>query len=687
MTLSFIHIKMPAMLRKILFGLVGFVFLFSLSVAYAQTPTTNVLVTLAPLSRTSQVELSALTVDAAISETGGHTLAQGTLTWKAHNTDTLNPVTVTVGFPALANTNETFDPTKFSVFGVTLDNKPVILGGGSSDVVYGGVTKTVNWYTFDLQLNPDEKKIVSAEFAQDLGDGIFPRFTYGILVGNRWKNAVGSARITINLPTETTGEQFIALDPTVPDFDGKKLNWLWSNLDPEADPAVTLIRPSAWQSLLDQRAAVANKPDDANAQLALGRMYQMLASQSSPRRDNFLAQAVAALETAARLAPENPDAVKTLAQLYEQRAGSPNGPRDVNYVSLAMAQWQNLANTSAAADARRQLAEDSFYLALDAHSHGEYDRELKLLGDAQNYSPDGAGPLYTIDRLANQIKLTHIAAARDDLEADAIGNAMQHIRAVYGDSFEAEPTLPNNSVALIGWRVTTMLNERDITLSIVPYPTLSAGARDAVNQVVAALNQTSAAQVRFSEDANTYTLAFAIPFSSDADLRERLVKLAAALPTRTDWGLIRSALVPTELEFSSSEDTFTRRVNYRETIDLTAGRQAMQSVLNEMSATIGDLKSKSPDDPEAQLKIALLTHAQTWWFQELGGVELNYALDAGGNSKTWTVNPGAPETLEYTTEVIRSEWYAIGAGAGIGIILLIVLAIVLIRRHKPTEFG
>lgn len=649
----------------------------------AQTPAPNILVTLAPLDRKTAVELAALTVDTDITEADGHTVASGTMTWKAHNTNTLENATIVVGFPAQASANATFDPTQFSAFRMLVDNKPVVLAPGKADVVYGDAARDVTWYTFELTLKPDEKKELSAEFVQDLGDGSLPRFMYGMLVGNRWKNSIGSARITVNLPVETTGEQLIALDPQVPKFDGKKLTWLWESHSPEADPGVTFIRPSLWQALNEKRAIAAQNPDDANAHLELGRVYQTLALQESPRRDNFLAQAVAELETAARLAPGNVDAVETLAQLYEQRAGAATGPRDTNYISLAMAQWQKLVGTTGDAQARKQLAEDTFYLALDAHTRGEYARELKLLDDARNFSADGAGPLYTRERLENQIKLAHIAAARADIKAGAISNALQNVRAAYGAEFQPATTLPADAVALNHARVKTTPQQREIVLQLLPYPAPSDATRDAVNQVITALNQTKAGQARLDAGANGYTLTLTIPFASDDDLRNRLVKLAAALPARSDWSLVRATLLPAALEFSTGDDAFSQRVHYSEKVDLGNGQAAIQNTLNEMSAGIGELSRASQDDQEAQLKLALLNHAQQWWFNALGALTLEYELDAGnGAARTWTLSPGAPRTLQYDTEVIRGQVYVLGGVVAVGVVLLVVLGLTLLTRRR-----
>lgn len=685
LTLTPIPPKIPPMFWRVtlilLLGAAG----LGPGIASAQTPQPNILVTLAPLDRKTAVELTALTVDADIVERDGHTYARGTLGWQVHNTDVLNETAIVVGFPEWASASASFDPTKFETFRVLLDNQPVVFASQTADVIYGDAARTINWYTFELTLEPDEKQSITAEFSQDLGTDLFPRFTYGMLVGNRWKNAVGSARISVKLPAQTTGEQFITLDPDVPDFDGQKLTWLWAELNPEADPGVSLIRPSLWQQLLDRRRAAAQNPDDFNAHLELGQIYQALAAEPSPRRDNFLAQAVAELESAARLAPDNATAVRTLAELYEQRAGPANGPRSSNYVALAMTQWQKLVGTSADADARKQLAEDSFYLALDAAARGEFDRAFHLLDDARTFAPDGAGPLYTPDRFANQVKVTHLAAARADIAAGAIANAYTHVRAVYGDGFQPATNLPANALALNHARINTSPLAREIILDLIPYPAPSDQALQETTRVAASLNETSAGEAKVEPDVSGYTLTIQVPFTTDAELRARLVKLAAALPTGGDWALVRAAILPAQLDLTVSDDTFARRVHYREVVDWSQGQQQIQDTLNEMSAQIGELSTASPDDPEAQLKRALLSHAQEWWFQQLGALTSEYELNAGnGATRRWNISLGAPRTLEYDAEVIRGEWYVIGALGAIGVVGLVVLILAVFPRGRRT---
>ena len=189
----------------------------------AQTPPgPNILVTLAPLNRQTNVELAALTVDADLFEQDGHTFAQGTLTWKARNTDPANETTIVVGFPEWASASATFDPTKFTAFRVLVDNEAAVLAPAVADVIYGEAARDINWYTFELTLAPDEKKTITAEFTQDLGDGVFPRFTYAsrsvnpTLTSSKDRDRSCASRVGISWRSMVSRSRFESASPFTP---------------------------------------------------------------------------------------------------------------------------------------------------------------------------------------------------------------------------------------------------------------------------------------------------------------------------------------------------------------------------------------------------------------------------------------------------------------------------------------
>lgn len=670
-------------------ALVAFIFLVTLALiqstqaTLADNPTVNVVVALAPIDRSSPVELVALTVDANLFESDGHTIVQGNTSFKVHNTDALNPITLPVGFPEWAGGALSFDPSQFSDFSVTLDGKKVAFTPTNAPVKIGNELRPVNWYSFDLTLDPDEKKVVSVDFTQDLGTDIFPRFTYGLLPSNGWKGPIGSARLTVHLPAPTTGEQFVALDPSVPDFDGEELSWLWINFNPVADPGITVIRPSLWTDLLNKRAAAVQNPDNAGLHLALGRVYQQLAAPESARRDNFLAQAIAELETAARLDPKNVDAVTVLAELYENRAGPAAGPRDENYVALALAQWQDLIGTRADADARKQSAEDSFYLGISARSRGENEQALKFFQDAANFSPRGAGPLYTPQHFATEMQAVQIALARSAVEQGQITSALAHARAAYGRDFDLTPAPPLPSFALDRALVDTTTAERRIVLNLAAYPGPSDQARQAVDAVVAGLNQVgggSAAQVATESD---YGLLITVPFNSDRDLENRLTQLARGFPEREDWNVLRAVVESPAIKWSEQTDTFTHAMRYREEVDLASAQEPLQSNLNDLSKAIGTLETSPTQDDRAQLRLSLLRNAQEWWQSRLATGSATFVFEPADTPvRQWDVKLGDKQTLSYEDVQVRPEWYLIGGLSALAGLLLLVLIVGLVRSMR-----
>ncbi len=650
--------------------------------------TNNVVVALAPLSRTTSIELVALTLDANLSEADGHTLVNGTTTFKLHNSDVANPVSATVGFPEWAGGLLSFNPGSFSQFQVTANNKKVVLTPVQAPIKIGKETRTINWWTLTVNLDPDEKQVYEVDFAQDLGIGIFPRFTYGLLPSTGWKGSIGSARLTIHLPAPTEGDQFIALDPEIPRFDGKDLTWLWTDVEPSADPGLTLIRFSVWQDLLNRRAAVVQSPNDSNAHTNLARLYQQLASVDSPRSDNFMSQAVAELETASRLNSKNVDAVSLLAQVYETRAGAANGPRDEKYVSLALAEWTHLIGTRLDGDARKHAAEDSFYLGAAARTEGDNQGALKYLDDAAKFSPQGAGPLYTRDHWQTEAQAAHVALAQTAMQEHDVLTALSHARAAYGNDFNLDPAPALPGYALDHASIRLAGNAREILLHLDTYPASSSDAQAALDKLVSALNQTNAGTAELTTGAGDYTIRLSIPFNDAQDLTNRSRLLARAFPEREDWDIIRAVLDTPGIEWSEQEDTTTRTIHYREEMDLAEAPGPLKANLNQLSQLIGQLEQASAGDTRSQLRLAMLRDAQQWWQRALTmgtvSVQVEPALAPG---KQWTVKVGERNTLSYDDSRTRPEAYIAGAALGIfGLALLIGIVFVVrhFLRRKPT---
>ncbi len=420
--------------------LLSFAFLVALPQTHAQTASPIfVPVALAPTQRDTAIALSALTLDADILERNGRTIISGNSAFKLHNTDRLNDVQVSVGFPSWAGDPYVFDPGKLDNFSVSIDDVKVkTLTPAKAELRIGNTIRTVDWYTFTLSIAGDEKKTVRYEFAQDLGDSAMPRFVYGILPATSWKGSIDSARLTLRLPETTSPEQIIASEPANPEFDGQSITWSWAQKDPASNPALIILRQSTWIDLNNKRRAAQQNPNDVNARVALGALLRQLASMDSPKRDGLSSQAIAELETAVRLDPNNRAARQTLGAVYEARAGAAAGPRNLGYVQLAVAQWQAIASSDA--NARKQLAEDYFYLGLDAQTRGAFADASNYFDQASALAPGGAGPLFTTDRLTAQRRALNIAWARtllDTNDADGERQSARGARQIYGHGHTA----------------------------------------------------------------------------------------------------------------------------------------------------------------------------------------------------------------------------------------------------------
>ncbi|MDE3089840.1 MAG: hypothetical protein KGJ80_10720 [Chloroflexota bacterium] len=589
--------------------------------ARAQSPApVYVPIALTPLQRDTPLELVALTLDADITESGGHTLVSGNSTFKIHNTDRLNDLQVAVGFPSWAGDPYAFDPTRLVSFSVSIDGQKVrTLTPAHADLKIGSVVRAVDWYTFTLAIAGDEKKTVRFDFDQDLGDGALPRFAYGLMSATDWKGSIGSARLTLRFPEMTTLEQIVATGPANPDFDGTSVTWRFTTHEPAANPALTFLRPSLWDDLNAKRRAAQQNSNDANAHTALGNALRALALIDSPQRDSFYTQAVAELETAARIDPNQRAARQGLGALYESRAGPASGPRQATYVSLAVAQWEALAASDA--NARKQLAEDYFYLGLDAQTRRAFADAAADYAQAQSLAPNGAGPLYMPDRLAAQRRALNIAWAGALLEQSDAATAKDKARAALGEAFMSSFGPPPFYVTRA--QVSMSANSRSMVFVFAPF---AASPAELQNQLSGAAAQLRAVGADASFDVAQSLFNVDLPYESQADLIDRLAALAQALPNRTEWAVVRAVLSPKNLTWEEADEVVTHATRYREDVDLSPACAEFVAQMDAVSQSLKPLENAPATDAEAQLKRALLKYAQSGWQAALAQSDATYRV-------------------------------------------------------------
>ncbi len=636
--------------------------MFPLPSARAQSSTqVFVPIALTPLQRDTPLELVALTVDADISESNGHTFVSGNSTFKIHNTDRLNDLQIPVGFPSWAGDPYVFDPTQLGSFTVSIDGQKIkTLNPSRAALNIGGVVRTVDWYTFTLSIAGDEKRTVRFDFNQDLGNSVLPRFVYGLVPAADWKNSIGSARITLNLPTMTTLDQVVAADPPNPTFNGTSVTWLFTNHEPPINPSLTIIRPTLWDDLNNKRRTVQQNPSDANAHAALGGLLRQFAQIDSPRSDSFYAQAVAELETAVRLDPNQRAARQGLASLYESRAGPATGPRQTAYVALAAAQWEALAPGDA--NARKQLAEDDYYLGLDAQTRRAFADAAKYFDRAQSLAPGGAGPLYTPEHLTAQRRALNVAWALDLIDQNDAVSARGKALAALGDTFMASFNPPPFYVTRA--QVNMSSNSRTMVFTLASFAASPAELQNTVSGAAASLIA-AGASVSFDDT----TLTITIPFANRAELIDKLAELVSALPDRAEWSLVRAVLSPHDVVWSEADEVITHVTNYREDVDLAAACSAFSAESSALTKNLAPLDSASANDDEAQLKRALLKYAQGGWQDALSQGSVTYR--AGSNETR--VEPCAARAVAISATTFRPLRVALIVAAieivGIGILV------------------
>jgi tetratricopeptide (TPR) repeat protein len=403
-----------------------------------------------------------------------------------------------------------------------------------------------------------------------------------------------------------------------------------------------------WSDLNAKRRAAQQTPNDANARAALGSALRQLALPDTPRRDSFYAQAMAELETAVRLDANHRVARQTLAAIYEARAGAATGPRNVAYVQLAVEQWQVLAASDA--NARKHLAEDVFYLGLDAQTRGAFADAVSYYDRARGLMPNGAGPLFTLERADAQRKLLNVAWARALLNQNEPAPAADKARAAFGEAFAAMYQPPAFYVARA--QVTMSPGARTIAFSLAPLQ--GQVTRQAFTRVIEAWRQVGVG-AELAGDGGTLNLTIA--FANTNDLMNKLDALTRATPNEPDWALVRAVLAPKKIEWRASEDWWWESLDYREQVDLGSACTNFSGQLASLAPNLATFAKASPQDDEAQLKRALLESAQSGWRNALAQGRVVYR--AGENEVR--VEACGARQVAITASPLRGDVIALAA--------------------------
>jgi tetratricopeptide (TPR) repeat protein len=461
-------------------------------------------------------------------------------------------------------------------------------------------------------------------------------------------------------------EQIADYDPPNPKFDGASFTWSFTNHEPPTNPTLTFLRPSVWNDLLARRRAVQQNPNDANAHSSLGGVLRQLSAADSTRRDSYYAQAIAELETAVRLDPNQRSARQMLGVLYESRAGPPAGPRQTNYVLLATAQWETLASSDTSA--RKQLAEDYFYLGLDAQTRSAFPDALSYFDKAASLAPGGAGPLFTADRAAAQRRSLNIAWARDYLDKDNFPGASEKARLALGEAFIKSFYPPPFYVTFAG--VTMSASSREMVFRLVPFASQAAELQKALNGIAEPLRRIGVeAGIAPVPESSDLELAITVQFTNSSDLDQKLAAIAQTIPDSPEWALVHTVVFPQALAWSAPGGWIMNSSSYQEQVDLSPACGVLEKQLENIAQALKPLDSAPATDAEAQLKQALLKNAQSGWQRALAQGRVRYR---SGSDET-NVDACTARTVAFAASPLRIEFVVVlavisGGLLGLGIL-------------------
>jgi hypothetical protein len=142
----------------------------------------------------------------------------------------------------------------------------------------------VPWEEFDVIFPPGQDVQIQVTYTVDgMGEYPYVSFFYIFHTGAGWNDTIGSADLIVRLPYEADPQNVIFDETTgwsltTPGgvIDGSEIRWRFEDFEPgyENDFELSLIMPSVWRKVLNERENVAKNPNDGEAWGRLGKLYK-----------------------------------------------------------------------------------------------------------------------------------------------------------------------------------------------------------------------------------------------------------------------------------------------------------------------------------------------------------------------------------------------------------------------------
>lgn len=612
-----------------------------------------------PLSNTGTIVLVSQTVDASLATAEEGTVwADVTARTRLHQTNKMQAVDATLGWPAWAGGDTLFDPAGLRDFRVMRGDQRLTLMPDEYSTAWGGESRTVSWWTTTQSLGRDERITLEASWQQPLGDGPLVTFRFGLLPAGRWPAAIGSARVTVELPAFTREEQIVTATPAGVAFDGRRVEWVLVDFEPAENVELTIIAPAVWQEIETLRQQVDEAPGDVACCMAAWlRLAELYSALSEAGAATYEAEARSALLAARRAAPREPEPHRRLWQYYRARLGD---PPDLATLQVAAAEAEAFLAAGGSDEEARRFIVDAYRQLAEAWMAREVpEQALPSFERALLYATDDEAESLTTQYRAAAERLALLTMVRE-----GVGAAL-----VVADEYDLTRDIARPWLSGIDIHVKTGPDRRVITATLTGG--LSAGELNArLNNLGLALQENAPAgtDVQWTAEGATGQLHISMNRADPGYWVESSVALLAAVPDDPALDVLRSVLQPARIEWQRRQGRLEETLVYREDVRLS-GRAG------ERAAAIATRQKNAESSWEAALAGAA---ADAWRrLSDTQRVRYTAHFSVGGRSlrRGWSLPVPATRQLAFEEEVPHLDRWLLLGGAGMALLLLALVVI------------
>ena len=587
--------------------------------------------TLMPLDP-GPVRLLSMTVDANIRDDGEQAIAEVQAVFRVHNQDKKNNRTLTVAIPGYPAPKPPPSQLSFTTGG---DQIPMTPGHQQ-------------WWVADIKLKPNQRRNLILTYSTSLGSDPFVRFSYPMeLTAQVWPDRLNSARVTLTFSDPPNPQSWLKLTPEDYKLTAESITWSYDTEDPKEPIEFILMRPSLWNRLHSARQASVATNTPASAHMALGDIYNELATTSADPDifKRYFPLAVAAYSQAKNAAPEDPAPYLLLSKLYRTRAEL-DQPPDSTYVSLAVNELANALEHGVRDPAIIENVSQNFAaLVARARLQGDFDT-------ANSY-------LHRLDELADasQVSLESdtLSEERRRLAIDWVTTVLQDqgpgpARAVLEEHFGQESSLPATArfarLNSLHVATETEFGKRIITIEAAP----RAEGEALVQTLYDALADTGVAEVDLY-DIQPLIIRIDLPFEDADHLLDKQQTLAAAIPPEPEWTLLSSILLPQTLTWTRTDEGWRTLENYEEHVSLIAAVADLGIEALSLDQAASALDTKNPLDT---LRAQLWQAEAEVWRRLAGNSSARFALTLDPVpgppvTQNWFLDPGEQVAMTGST--------------------------------------